>query len=289
MGILAVGSAALAAEVFFKMLRCLTSILLMVAIASGCATIRPGDVSDLVREDSAKKKPLESQLAMARLCERRGENDQARAMYEKVLRESPQQPEALHRLAVVCVRENQRADAHKYFDEAARITNSAELNNDRGYLLLLEGNYAAAEKDFRQATELKPSLTAAWTNLGLAIGYQDRYDEAFAIFLRATNSAAEAHCNLGFVFAQQSKLAEAQKHYRLALVENPNLKIAAEALLQVSANMPGQEPRTILRTMASTQPAKSDNVSHGTHPEMQAVPETPMPAPVQPTAAPGAN
>ncbi|WP_254512704.1 tetratricopeptide repeat protein [Anatilimnocola floriformis] len=259
------------------MLRSCTTILLILAIASGCATVRPGEVTDLLRDETTPKKPLESKLAMARLCERRGENDQARAIYEKILQDSPKNAEALHRLAVVCVRDNHREEARKYFDEAARLTNSPELSNDRGYLLLLEGDYAAAEKDFRQATELRPSFAAAWTNLGLAIGYQDRYDEAFAIFLRATNSPAEAHCNLGFVFAQQMKLAEAQKHYRQALVENPNLKIAAEALLQVAAGMPGEEPRTLLRTVGTPQAVKSDNLSGEAAASFHAISATPAP------------
>lgn len=220
--------------------------------AQGCATIRPGEISDLMNGEQIQKKPVESQLAMARLCERRGENEQARGVYEKILSESPQHPEALHRLAVVFTRENRRDEARQYYTEAARLSpNSPELNNDSGYLFLLEGEYPAAEKAFRQAVELKPNFTAAWTNLGLALGYQDKYDEAFAVFLRATNTPADAHCNLAFVYAQQMKLSDAQTHYRRALVHNPELKAAAEGLLQVSASIPGQEPRTMLRTVAS--------------------------------------
>jgi Tfp pilus assembly protein PilF len=221
--------------------------------AAGCATIRSGDVSDLLSSETVQKKPLESQLAMARLCERRGENEQARGIYQQILSEAPNHPDAVHRLAVVFTRENQRAEARQYFAEAAKLLpNSAEVNNDRGYLHLLEGEYPAAEQAFRKATELKPNFTAAWTNLGLALGYQDKHDEAFAVFLRATNSPGEAHCNLAFVFAQQMKLAEAQKHYRQALVHDPNLKIAAEGLLQVVASIPGQEPRTVFSTVATS-------------------------------------
>ncbi len=233
----------------------LVSILLATA---GCATIRSGDVSEMLSNEAVQKKPLDSQLAMARLCERRGENEQARGIYQQILRESPEHPAALHRLAVVFTRENQRAEARQYFSEAAKLLpNSAEVNNDRGYLHLLEGEYPAAEQAFRQATELKPNFTAAWTNLGLALGYQDKHDEAFAVFLRATNTPAEAHCNLAFVYAQQMKLNEAQTHYRRALVHNPELKAAAEGLLQVSASIPGQEPRTMLRTVASARSSGS--------------------------------
>jgi len=273
------------------MLRCVfIPALLFGLTVTGCATVRPGDVSELLREEAADKKPLDSQLAMARLCERRGENEQARAIYEKILRESPQHADALHRLGVVHTRENRRAEARKYFDEAARINTSPELSNDRGYLLLLEGNYPAAEQDFRQATELKPNFTAAWTNLGLAIGYQERYDEAFAVFLRATNSPAEAHCNLGFVFSQQAKLAEAQKHYRQALVHDPALKIAAEALLQVAANLPGEEPRTILRTIATARQVPGHNSPPLVDNHVQAVPETPPHTSVQQLSdAPASN
>jgi Tfp pilus assembly protein PilF len=249
-----------AAEACFNMVRRLFILLLISALcaAQGCATIRPGEISDLMNGEHIQKKPLESQLAMARLCERRGENEQARGVYEKILSESPQHPEALHRLAVVFTRENRREEARRYYTEAARLApNSPELNNDSGYLFLLEGEYPAAEKAFRQAVELKPNFTAAWTNLGLALGYQDKYDDAFAVFLRATNTPADAHCNLAFVYAQQMKLSDAQTHYRRALVHNPELKAAAEGLLQVSASIPGQEPQTMLRTVASARSGAS--------------------------------
>lgn len=229
--------------------------LVLILGTGGCASIRPGDVSELMRGEEKREKPLENQLAMARLCERRGENEQARSIYEKILLQSPEQPVALHRMGVVCTRDGRRDDARRFYTEAAKfLPTSAELMNDRGYLHLLDGEYLAAEQHFRQSTELKPSLVAAWTNLGLALGYQDKYDEAFAVFLRATNSPADAHCNLAFVFSQQMKLTEAQTHYRKALIHNPDLKMAAEALLQVSASIPGQEPRTVVRTVATSSP-----------------------------------
>lgn len=227
------------------------TLLLAMYAGSGCATIRPGNLGEYLKGEEARAKPIENQLALARLCERRGELDQARSIYEGVLKETPQQAVALHRLAVVSTRQDRFEEAKSLFAEAAKLQpKSAEIASDRGYLLLLETDYAGAEQCFRRATELKPSYAAAWTNLGLALAYQEKYDEAFAVFLRGSNSPAHAHCSLAFVYAQQSKLTDAQLHYRRALVDDPTLKIAAEGLLQVSARIPGEEPRTVVSAQA---------------------------------------
>jgi Tfp pilus assembly protein PilF len=230
-------------------------VLLAALVTSGCATVRPGDFGEYWKSEEARAKPLENQLALARLCERRGELDQARSMYESILKEAPQHADALHRLAVVSTRQERFAEAKALFAEAAKLQpKSPEVCNDRGYLHLLENDYAAAEQDFRQATELKANYPAAWTNLGLALAQQEKYDDAFAVFLRAASSPAAAHCNLAFAYAQQGKLTESQTHYRRALVHDPSLKIAAEGLLQVSANIPGQQPRTLVSTQAKPPP-----------------------------------
>lgn len=117
----------------------------------------------------------------------------------------------------------------EYQRALAAAPNTPELHNDLGHCLLLKGDAVAAEASFRQALALNPKLERARVNLGLALGGQGRVDEALAEF-RQVVSPAEAHCNLAFVLLKNGDAAGAKAQYRLALRENPNLKLAQDRL-----------------------------------------------------------
>lgn len=223
-------------------------------MANGCSSL------DLTNSGTSSfdSKPVDNRLAMGRLCESQNEGDQARKAYESVLRTEPKNATALHRLAVMASKSGQYSQAQEFFDRALAIEpNSAELANDMGYNYFLQDRLPEAEQQLRRAVELKPDYKAAWTNLGMTLGQQQKLDESRAAFQKGAKTPAEVHCNMAYVFTQLYRFDDAQAAYRAALNQDPNLRAAAEGLLQVSANIPGQEPVTVVSTIA-TKPKPSE-------------------------------
>ena len=181
---------------------------------------------------------LDNEIAMARLCERRGETDDARQMYCTLLKKFPQDPRLHHRLAVLAVQKSSFSEAEEHFRAArSRAPAGAELLNDMGYCCYLQGKFKEAEDLFRQALKADANnpaaITMATNNLGLAVGAQGRLDESLSLFKRV-NSEAEAFANLAYVLAQTGQGARAQQMYLRALTLDNTMRAAAQAMLQVA-------------------------------------------------------
>ena len=226
---------------------------MLALLSGGCASLNLKNPSF----SNFVEKPLESRLAFGRLCERRNEDDKARRIYEGILSSDAENPTALHRLAVMATKQGQFAQAASFFQRAlVAQTPSAELINDYGYFYYLQDQLPEAEQQFRKAVEIKPDFKPAWTNLGLALGQQEQFEESRAAFQKAADSPAEVHCSMAYVYAQLRQLDKAQAEYSAALNIDPTMRAAAEGLLQVSAQMPGHEPVTIVSTTGYKNKAK---------------------------------
>lgn len=170
-------------------------------------------------------------MSLARLQERQGDANGAREIYEQVLRETPQEGAAHHRLGVLDAKAGRFAAAIQHFEATLSTSSpSAELLNDLGYACYLNDDLQAAEKWLAQAVNLDPQNTAAHNNLGLVLGALRRDEESLEQFRRA-GSLADAYNNLAWVLTQRGDLAGARRHYLMALDADPTLKPAAEALV----------------------------------------------------------
>ena len=177
---------------------------------------------------------LDSRLAMARLCERRGETEQAKRLYQAYLEKNPPHALPYHRLGVISSQEGRFAEAEKYFHSAGQLAPpSAELLCDVGYAYYLQHRLPEAEQTLRQALAQDPRHHATLNNLGLVLGAQGRFAESLAFF-RQAGSEAEAYANLGYLLAMSGRLQEAEDAYLYALTLDGRLKAAAGALVQVA-------------------------------------------------------
>jgi Flp pilus assembly protein TadD len=176
---------------------------------------------------------LEGQLALARLCERRGESEQAKQFYRALLEKSPQDPRPHHRLGILAVQKLEFAQAEEHFRAARSLAPAtADLLSDIGYCYYLQQKLTEAEDVLDAALDLDPNHSATINNLALVAGAQGRYGESLALFKRV-NSEAEAYANLGYVLSQNGELAKAEDMYRRALTLDNTLRVAAQAMLQV--------------------------------------------------------
>jgi Tfp pilus assembly protein PilF len=190
--------------------------------------------ADTKQAEKPEDKTLEGQLALARLCERRGETGQAEQMYQALVKKVPRDPRPHHRLAVLAVEKREFASAEEHFHAAQSLgPPTAELLTDLGYCYYIQHQLEKAESTLQDALKLDPRSVAATNNLGLVVGAQGRFDEALKLFKRV-NPEAQACANMAFVLAENGKLNESEQMYLRALTLDNKMRAAAQAMLQVA-------------------------------------------------------
>ena len=84
-----------------------------------------------------------------------------------------------------------------YLEGLRRDPDASRLNNAYGMLLMRRGRFEEAEKHFRTAVKRltwrnpNPYDSEPYLNLGMALRWQERYDEAFDAFYKATWTSAQ--------------------------------------------------------------------------------------------------
>ncbi len=184
-----------------------------------------------------------------------GQLDEARALYESVLKKQPRHFDALHMLGVLSYQSGKLdraatllakaiaidpddARARNNYgnvlqdlrrrDEALVQYNKAialdpgypEAHNNRGDLLQTAGRSDAALVSYDKAISLSPRYAGAHYNRGNALKALGRWDEAIASYDQALAIApdyADAHHNRGHVLAERKQFDLAVQSYDLAL------------------------------------------------------------------------
>ena len=202
-------------------------LLTVLALATGCAQLPRLSGFGAQRDN-------ESKIALARMLEGQGQEQQAKAIYESIISRDPANAVAAHRLAVLAAGAGKHDEAERYFSMArARLPNDADLLNDMGFWLYMQGRLPEAEATLRQALEQDPKHKAALNNLGLVVGEQGRLDESLNLFQQVT-TAAGAYQNLAFVCAKTGQTEAAERFLHEALALDPQSRPAAEGLLQIA-------------------------------------------------------
>jgi Flp pilus assembly protein TadD len=177
---------------------------------------------------------LETQLSLARLSERHGQNDQAQSIYQAVLKKTPENQLAHHRLGVMAAQDSRFEEAEAHFQRAAEVAPpTVELFNDMGYLFYLQDRMAEAEKAFRDALERDPTSKIAHNNLGMVLGETGHNEESLTEFRLAVGEA-RAHSNLAYARSQSGDLRSAEQHFHRALELDDTLRPSAEALIDLA-------------------------------------------------------
>ena len=205
------------------------------------------------KNSAAASGAIDGDLSLGRLAERRGNNKRAKEIFKSVLKVSPENRLANHRLAVIAAKEGQLEKSLNHFRaaQAGAGEDSAELLGDLGYIEYLMGNLQAAENSLSRSLDLDATNTRTLNNLGLVTGMMGKSRESFSYFEQAVGTA-EAHANLAYVLSQRGSkadLAQAANHYHLALENDNELKIAAHALMQIQRRLPRRPVQMPAREM----------------------------------------
>lgn len=209
---------------------------------------RAGFTSEVTTEQR-----VNTHIDLARALEAQGRADDAVAEYQqaveavgdlrKIRGDAATRARLHRRVASALDRVGKFDEASSHYQEAQRLApRDADVWNDAGYSLYLQGRHSEADGLLRKAASIDAANPRILTNLGLNLAASGRADEAMEILTKAAGPAA-AHANLAYVLAAQGNLAAARAHYHSALAIDPELKPARQALAQVETRL-----RASLRT-----------------------------------------
>jgi predicted O-linked N-acetylglucosamine transferase (SPINDLY family) len=126
-------------------------------------------------------------LAEGLAAHQAGRLQEAERRYRRALTAQPEQPDALHLLAVALLQGGRAQDARGF---ARRATGAAPAQptfwNTRGAAERAAGRHADAVESFRQAVALAPTYAEGWTNLAIACAGLGRADDEAAALARLT-------------------------------------------------------------------------------------------------------
>ena len=200
---------------------------------AGCSAL-PSFPGYTARREQTARRSLDGPLTLARLAENRGQAMEAERLYRSILERDPDNLLIYHRLAILEARKGRFDQADAYFEKALNLeTGDPTLLSDAGYSQYLQQRWDRAEALLQQALDLDPRHEAATNNLALVLAEKGDTRGALALF-RQTGSEARAYANLGFVFARSAEVAKAKAAYRRALSLDPQMMVAAEALVQLA-------------------------------------------------------
>lgn len=138
---------------------------------------------------------------------------QARATYEQGLSHLNEQRVAL---------------ALASFQEAVRLDPTSPVYHNTVGVVFLHylGKPADAQAEFRKAIELDASYAEAYTNLGVTLAQEGKWDEAVVVYRKAISlptypTPEVAYANLGWAYLNLEKPREAEESYRAAIQLQP--------------------------------------------------------------------
>jgi len=174
-----------------------------------------------------KQLRLESKFNEALSLHQSNKLEQARSLYEDVLKINPQHSDTLHLLGLIFL-------SYKQFDTSLDLINQAITLNpnyagaysNRGIVLQELHRYEEALESYDSAIAINPKHADTYSNRGNILQILQRYDEALesytkAITLNANHTAA--YSNRGNTLKVLHRLEEALESYNKAISINPNL------------------------------------------------------------------
>jgi tetratricopeptide (TPR) repeat protein len=187
---------------------------------------------------SIKPNDSGAELGVARVWDRWGDFGLAFEHAQRAVVLNPRSAEALEALGRVNLHKNQLDQALSAFLSALEIKpQSAPLLSNTGYVFLKRGDLIQARVFLERAVAADASLVEAHNNLGIVLARMGESNQALSEFM-AVDDPAAAFNNLGVIYMEQKKWAEARDVFRRALLLDPQHKKARSNLIEAQAHVP---------------------------------------------------
>jgi Flp pilus assembly protein TadD len=163
------------------------------------------------------------QSAMQR--QRDGNLHEAETLYNQVLAEHPEHPDALNLLGVLMCQTWRPEKAVELISKAIELKDDqAEYHCNLGIALTCLGRDADATAAYDRAIQLKPTLPSDYVKVGNALRAEEQFEqaiEAFRLALALKPDDVAAHHYLGLALLANNETDEAVAAMRRALALNP--------------------------------------------------------------------
>ena len=185
------------------------------------------DVKEVsAKRASANQEAISAALSLAIMKGRAGINlgdlDGAIAELSRAASLATLSAEVQNLLGVAFEGKGMRQRALDSFENAVRLSkDNAQYLNNYGFLLYLNGDLENATKYLKRAAKLAPNDARIWNNLGLTQAKREKFDDAYASFVRAVGEY-NGHINIAAQLQQHGNTKEAIKHLEKAQAMRPN-------------------------------------------------------------------
>lgn len=226
-------------------------------------------------------------LQAAVRCYQNGQFEEATEYCRKVCAAAPEQPDALHLMAIIYAKNREFPLANDFFDRAIAVSprradfhsnyanalfeqgrfeeairccqqslaydaSDAGAHNILGSILLSINRLSDAVDSFRSALVLQPNNPQVLNNLGNALQKMRNTEAAIDCYrnaLRLRENYPEAHNNLGLGLKQLGRIDEAREHFLRAVALRPEFIQAKHNCLEIDPvwRVPLESKRLILR------------------------------------------
>jgi len=135
---------------------------------------------------------------------------------------APKSAEIQNLLGVAYGSKGMNDRALKSFEAAVKADkNNTQYLNNYGFLLLQTNDFQAAVKYLKRAAKLSPNDARIWNNLGLTQSKREKFDDAYASFVRAVGEY-NGHINIAAQLQQHGNAKDAIQHLEKAQAMRPN-------------------------------------------------------------------
>jgi len=155
-----------------------------------------------------------------------GKFNEAKVIYEKILKIQPNHFDALQLLGTVSAQTKQFTQAVDLLTKALQINpNHAYCHSNRGNILQELKRFDEALASYDKAISIKTDYVEAYSNRGLVLKELNRLDDALSDFdqaIRIKADYAEAYSNRGLVLKELNRLDDALASYDKAINIKPD-------------------------------------------------------------------
>jgi predicted O-linked N-acetylglucosamine transferase (SPINDLY family) len=182
-------------------------------------------MSRKVQQSMPSKAAVHPLLPQAAALHQAGRLEEADAVYQRIIAESPKNFDAIHLHGVIALQQTRFAEAEEWIKSALSINpKDAGALTNLGTVYLRTDRFEAARAQFERALRLQPNFPDALLNLGTALHQLKRPREALVPLKRAfsMNSPSATLCNLlGACLLDTNEIAEAVKVFEAATRAEP--------------------------------------------------------------------
>lgn len=169
-------------------------------------------------------------LEAAVFLHKQGRFDDAERQYRSILRLNPDDPGALHALALLQVQTGRYAEGAKTYKKLIAVRpDDALAHANLGHVLHSMGRHEQALTSLERSLVLKPDSAETYANIGNALARLNRPREALASYVKASElnpRLAEPYNNSGGLLASLGRHEEALAQFQRALPLQPDRALA---------------------------------------------------------------